>query len=137
MVLPVSHGISRVPWYSGTPSRKIHSFHLQDYHLLRRAFPGPSTMNGFDDFPRNPQIPPTAPHNPRDTTPAGLTYPGFGLFPFRSPLLWESQLLSFPGGTEMFQFPPFASPTYGFSWRCPNMTPDGFPHSEIPGSKPV
>ena len=29
----------------------------------------------------------------------------FGLFPFRSPLLWESRLISFPLGTEMFHFP--------------------------------
>ncbi len=29
----------------------------------------------------------------------------FRLFPFRSPLLRESLLLSFPRGTEMFQFP--------------------------------
>ena len=29
----------------------------------------------------------------------------FGLFPFRSPLLRESRLLSLPPGTEMFQFP--------------------------------
>ena len=33
----------------------------------------------------------------------------FRLFPFRSPLLRESRLISFPGGTEMFHFPPFAS----------------------------
>ena len=32
-----------------------------------------------------------------------------GLFRFRSPLLAESQLISFPLGTEMFQFPRFAS----------------------------
>ena len=34
----------------------------------------------------------------------------FGLFPFRSPLLRESRLLSLPGGTEMVHFPPFALP---------------------------
>ena len=28
----------------------------------------------------------------------------FGLFPFRSPLLWESRLISFPSVTEMFHF---------------------------------
>ena len=33
----------------------------------------------------------------------------FGLFPVRSPLLGESLLFSLPGGTKMFQFPPFAS----------------------------
>ena len=34
----------------------------------------------------------------------------FGLFPFRSPLLRESLLLSSPRGTEMFQFPRFPLP---------------------------
>lgn len=32
----------------------------------------------------------------------------FGLFPFRSPLLWESRLISFPPVTEMFHFTGFA-----------------------------
>ena len=41
--------------------------------------------------------------------------------------------MSFPPGTEMFQFPGFASVTYGFSagYRICG----GFPHSEICGSK--
>ncbi len=34
-----------------------------------------------------------------------ITLHRFRLFPFRSPLLRESLLLSFPQGTEMFQFP--------------------------------
>src|SRR5699024_1874845 len=33
----------------------------------------------------------------------------FGLFPFRSPLLGKSRLLSLPPGTKMFQFPGYAS----------------------------
>ena len=33
----------------------------------------------------------------------------FGLFPFRSPLLRKSIFLSFPAGTEMFQFSAFAT----------------------------
>ena len=32
----------------------------------------------------------------------------FGLFPFRSPLLRKSRLISFPRGTEMFHFSRFA-----------------------------
>lgn len=36
---------------------------------------------------------------------------------FRSPLLTESQLLSFPVTTEMFQFITFASHTYAFRVR--------------------
>src|SRR5690349_24823933 len=38
-----------------------------------------------------------------------LTQDSFGLVPVRSPLLGESQLISFPEGTEMFQFPSFAT----------------------------
>jgi hypothetical protein len=37
-----------------------------------------------------------------------------GLVRFRSPLLAESRLMSFPPGTEMFQFPGFAPPPYEF-----------------------
>ena len=37
----------------------------------------------------------------------------FGLFPFRSPLLRESLLFSFPPGTEMFHFPGFAAYAQG------------------------
>ena len=50
-----------------------------------------------------------------------------GLIRFRSPLLTESLLMSFPPGTEMFQFPGFAS-LAGYTLRC------GFPHSDIHGS---
>ncbi len=39
----------------------------------------------------------------------------FGLIPFRSPLLGESRLISFPPGTEMFQFPGLPPHAYGFS----------------------
>src|SRR5215216_6585562 len=39
---------------------------------------------------------------------------GFGLVPVRSPLLGESRLISFPRGTEMFQFPRLPSRPYVF-----------------------
>ena len=45
----------------------------------------------------------------RPATPDWLAPTRFGLFPFRSPLLRESSFLSLPRGTEMFQFPRFAS----------------------------
>ena len=52
-----------------------------------------------------------------------------GLLRFRSPLLAESLLMSFPPGTEMFQFPGFASYTYLFSARspCGGVSPFGHP----------
>ena len=50
----------------------------------------------------------------------------FSLFPFRSPLLWESRLISFPLGTEMFHFPRLASHTgyrNCFRWVAPFRDP--------------
>ena len=47
----------------------------------------------------------------------------FGLGPVRSPLLRASQLLSLPLGTEMFQFPRFASRLRGMTV----LPPPGFP----------
>ena len=61
----------------------------------------------------------------------------FGLFRVRSPLLAESLLISVPVGTEMVHFPTLPSRTYVFSPGYPGMTPGGFPHSEISGSKLV
>ncbi len=49
------------------------------------------------------------PHNP-----IGIASNGLGYFPFRSPLLRESLLISFPGDTEMFHFSPFACRHYVF-----------------------
>ena len=59
--------------------------------------------------------------------PSGYLPQTTGLVRFRSPLLTESLLMSFPPGTEMFQFPGFAS-LAGYTLRC------GFPHSDIHGS---
>src|SRR5450432_2788104 len=41
----------------------------------------------------------------------------YRLLPFRSPLLWESRLISVPAGTEMFQFSAFALPTLCIQMR--------------------
>ena len=64
---------------------------------------GPFTLWGrtFQNFPLSSQIPrrgPATPSRKRD---------GLGMVPFRSPLLRESRLISFPPGTEMFHFPGF------------------------------
>ena len=60
---------------------------------------------------------------------------GFRLFRFRSPLLTESQLLSLPPGTEMVHFPGFARTRLWIQRAVSGFYPEGFPHSEIPGSK--
>src|SRR5437763_10220863 len=74
---------------------------LRDCHPLWSAFPGRSARVLRFLVPV--------------LQPQGDESPWFGLVRVRSPLLTESLLLSFPSGTEMFQFPPLAPCTYGFS----------------------
>ena len=107
-MVPLCSGrIARVPPYSSCSMRLF--FHVRGYHPLWPDFPDCSTST----------------HSIQAT----------GLVPFRSPLLRESRLISFPPVTEMFQFTGFASCTYGFSAGYPLR--DGLPHSEIAGSKVV
>src|ERR1700757_1884136 len=61
----------------------------------------------------------------------------FRLFRFRSPLLSESRFLSLPPGTEMVHFPGFAHTRLWVHRAVRRVYPRGFPHSEIPGSKPA
>ena len=51
----------------------------------------------------------------------------FCLLRFRSPLLAESRLISFPPGTSMFQFPGFPAQHYGFMLRSVTIHHGGFP----------
>jgi hypothetical protein len=46
-------------------------------------------------------------------------------------------MISFPLGTEMFQFPRFPSIPLCVQGRIPLDRSRGFPHSDIPGSTPV
>jgi hypothetical protein len=73
-------------------------FRIRGYHPLRPAFPDRSA-NKMVSLCR--------------------------LVPFRSPLLWESRLISFPPPTEMFQFSGFASLTLWIQVRIPLRV--GFP----------
>ena len=56
---------------------------------------------------------------------------------FRSPLLSQSKFLSFPPGTEMVHFPGFAHTRLWIHRAVRRFYQRGFPHSEIPGSKPA
>src|SRR5271155_4746959 len=69
-------------------------------------------------------------HNPYPVTHAH----GLAILRFRSPLLTESHLFSFPTGTEMFHFPAFPPDAYVFSGGGHDITRAGFPHSDILGS---
>ncbi len=109
MVVPDSHWVTRAPWYSGSPSSKLGSCRLRGCHPLWPAFPDRSAKILVCNLPTVPYDRPTKTYNTNATTHTGLTSHWFGLFPFRSPLLGESLLISFPAGTEMFHFPAWAS----------------------------
>ena len=73
-------------------------FRLRAFHPLRESFPTLSAILPLP-FAGVPTTPVSA-----------LLRIRFGLVRVRSPLLTQSLLLSFPPGTEMFQFPGLASP---------------------------
>ena len=81
--------------------------------LLRnstRCGPSPSpTGLSPSSAPRSRGLRLASPHPSVGPTTPGVLDPRFGLGPFRSPLLRASRLISLPPGTEMFQFPGFAS----------------------------
>ena len=118
MVLPDSHRIFRVLWYSGYTLTTF-DFRLQAFHLLWLGLPAPSANRKL--------------LNARPTTPMAFL-----------PLVWAvpgslaattgiTVLFSFPTGTKMFQFPAFAPYNYEFiAWFSLRR---GLPHSDIPGSK--
>jgi hypothetical protein len=62
-----------------------------------------------------------------------MTRDWFGLFPFRSPLLRESLLLSLPVGTEMFHFPTLPPPALCVqAGAMGHYAPSGFPIRKSP-----
>jgi hypothetical protein len=101
MVLPDSHRVPRVPWYSGAVCATF-DFAYGAITLYGQVFQPVllSNCGSRDDGP---------------TTPHASKGARFGLFPVRSPLLGKSLLFSFPEVTKMFQFTPLASTAYGFS----------------------
>jgi hypothetical protein len=108
-------------------------FRLRGLHPVSPIVPDRSAKRSVSYSPTPLPRRPVRPYNPGDTTPAGLTYHQFGLFPLRSPLLGESLLLSFPPGTEMVHFPGLAAPSYVFRWRDRGLPSMGCPIRKSPG----
>ena len=101
--------------------RTLLIFYLRDYYPLWWSFPG--SFNYINKIHIG-----VLQHH---------TEVWFGLFPFRSPLLRESRLISFPWLLRCFTSPSILSSTYVFSRGSPSIKSEGFPHSEISGSTPV
>ena len=107
MVLPYSHRISRVRWYSFV--RQVQPFVYAAFTLSDALFQKASTKSS-------------------------LVVCTVGLLPVRSPLLRESRLLSFPPATEMFQFTGSPLLPLWIGGRMTGSSPAGFLHSETCGS---
>ena len=96
-------------------------FRLRGSHALRPAFPCRSAARRF--YPNSTGHPHAA-LQPRQRR--------FGLLPFRSPLLRESLLISFPGLLRWFTSPSLTSGSYlcslhGSGRLRPGVTPFGYP----------
>ncbi len=115
LALPVSSGgflrAIRVSKYSRVTTRKLKYFHVRDYHPLWCFFPEASINTSICNFPRFNDVIILQPQasNMRSICMRRLFEAWFGLIRFRSPLLTEYLLVSFPLGTEMFHFPRCAS----------------------------
>ena len=115
-----------MPRLTQVSASSLDYFRLRACHALWLPFPEDSA---------NSQIGNSTGADP--TTPETPKCHGFGLFRFRSPLLSESRFLSLPPGTEMVHFPGFAHTRLWIHRAVRGFYPRGFPHSEIPGSKPA
>ena len=120
MVLPSSHRISRVLWYSGYPPSEI-DFVYKAVTLFRPTFQLCSTIDPLNY---------AGPKPPRNK------FLGFRLFRFRSPLLTKSLIyFLFLRVVRCFSSPGSLQPHYVFMRRYRRITVGGFPHSEICGSR--
>ncbi len=110
VVLADSRQLSRFRRYSGISRRvRVHFAYGAVTHC-GATFQNASAMHlicnsseGLVPLPSSPTTPDWQRHQ-------AVPPVRFRLFPFRSPLLRESLLLSSPRGTEMFQFPRFPPP---------------------------
>src|SRR5947207_198932 len=111
--LPTGHPPGFQPWWVRSSTRSYPRFNLPMGRSLR--FGSTACDSGALFRLAFATAPPHGLTLPDTTTPVTQRLPAiardrFGLFPFRSPLLRESLLLSLPVGTEMFHFPTLPPP---------------------------
>jgi hypothetical protein len=96
-----------------------------------------SAISILCNSPKGSQPLPTRSHNPSAATLASLHDTGLGSFPFARRYLGNHYCFLFLRVLRCFNSPRLPLTAYVFSGGCRGMTPGGFPHSEIPGSKLV
>ncbi len=162
LALPVSAGrfirAIRVSNYSGSETKELSVFHIQDYYLLGSRFPTRFVITTICDSSQLNDASALQPHS--------CKHEWFGLFPLRSPLLRESQellsiwgkaiyleiqnriasltdriesnsiLLSIPPATEMFHFAGYAPACAGTCRRQVSFLIRTFPGQRLFGVSP-
>ena len=117
MVPAHSHKVSRVSWYSGSCSASFR-FAYGALTLSGRSFQNRSATVRSHKCSPNPGV-----HALR-----------FGLFPFRSPLLWKSHVVFSSSGYLDVSVHRVPFLTLWIGVRIPEVCSGRFPHSEISGS---
>jgi hypothetical protein len=106
-----------------TASSPVH-FPLRDCHTLWSRFPSGSRSVRFDNSTYAVLQPPCV--NTR-----------VWAFPISLAATFGISVIYFPSGTEMVHFPELAHTSLCIQPAVTGVHPAGFPHSEIPGSKPA
>ena len=121
MVPAGSDRVSRARPYSGTRQGSPRIFVYRTITLSGATFHSLRLTRGFvTPRPAGRRIK-TSPTTPTRQRLPSITSYGFGLIPFRSPLLRESRFLSFPPVTKMFQFTGLPSPALCIHhWMTPH-----------------
>ena len=129
---------STCPAVLGCPAQggKLH-FAYGAVTLYGSPFQAPSAMHLLGNSPRDMQFSPARSRDPQMATPARLHHLGLGYSPFAHHYSENRVCFLFLGLLRCFSSP--RSPGLGYVFTQPYMgiTPYRFPHSEIPGSKPV
>ena len=121
MVPPTSHKVSRVSWYFGYRSLSI-DFAYEAFTLSGRLSQNRSAIESTHLI---------AVHNP------SMHARRFGLFPFRSPLLWKSHVVFFSSGYLDVSVHRVPDAGLCIHHTVTEVCSARFPHSEISGSKDI
>ena len=137
MGCPDSCRLPRQRHYLGDFQRKVPTFRLRGFHPLWRPIPRASARWRLCNSSAWPQPCTEDPATPDRKRLRAITPAGFGLVPFRSPLLRKSLRFPFLQVLRCFSSLGVASDAYGFSAGFRGMTPGGLSHSETHGSGPA
>ena len=135
MGLADSHQITRQWCYSGTQIRDCADFTYRALTFCGSAFQTDSVIEQFGNSVTNLTLGLSGPTTPDWQRRQAIAPARFRLIPVRSPLLRESQLLSFPTGylDVSVHLVPSTHPMCSGGSTTPSGS--GFPHSDILGSK--